>query len=527
MTKPIQVVSAAKFATFFSLRPELHAWLLGAGASAASGIPTGYAMIRDFKATLYCQETRLPRRDVDPSDPMWTQRIDDYFSRSATLPPPNDPTEYAAAFEAVYPLEIHRRQYIDDAVKMGFPCFGHRALAALMAGGKVDCVFTTNFDPLIEESSTLVSAILPSGQAKKPTVAALDSAQRATRCLDEADWPLIAKLHGDYQSVSLKNTNAELQSQDNDMRRTLVEACKRFGLVAVGYSGRDASIMAALESVLDYDNPFPSGMYWCTSSRSNLLPAVEKLLEKAADAGVNVFVVETATFDELAGDLIDQVKLPEPLLQHVLSFRPAKLLEAAPVPEGEARRFPVLRLSALLVETMPASARRLSLRHPSTTMEVRELLKAAKCRAVATVIGKEVAVYGKDSDILAALHQLGPTVAGLWPLDPNRDSWAMGLIYDALLKALARHRPLVPRLQRAGHSLFVASGREGERAEHRQRRELQLSELRKAYGTPLTGKIQGRRFQEAISVRLERIEDRWWCGFDPYTLVDAPPEERS
>ncbi|WP_223670112.1 hypothetical protein [Xanthomonas citri] len=121
MTKSIQVISASKFATTFSLRPELHAWLLGAGASAASGIPTGYDMILDFKAKLYCQETRFPRRNVDPSDPLWVQRIDEFFSRTPILPPPNDPAEYAAAFEAIYPQETHRRQYIDDAISKGTP----------------------------------------------------------------------------------------------------------------------------------------------------------------------------------------------------------------------------------------------------------------------------------------------------------------------------------------------------------------------------------------------------------------------
>ncbi|WP_281407782.1 hypothetical protein [Mesorhizobium sp. M2E.F.Ca.ET.209.01.1.1] len=39
------------------------AWFLGAGASAASGIPTGYAMIRDFKAQIFCRETNLSKRE--------------------------------------------------------------------------------------------------------------------------------------------------------------------------------------------------------------------------------------------------------------------------------------------------------------------------------------------------------------------------------------------------------------------------------------------------------------------------------
>ncbi|KRG47106.1 Sir2-family regulator [Stenotrophomonas geniculata ATCC 19374 = JCM 13324] len=483
-------------------------------------------MILDFKARLYCQETRFPRRNVDPSDPLWVQRIDEFFSRTPLLPPPNDPTEYAAAFEAIYPQETHRRQYIADAINKGTPCFGHRMLAGLISASKAPCVFTTNFDPLIEESSLLAASLMPPGAASKPTVATLDSAHLATRCLDESDWPLIAKLHGDYRSTSLKNTTSELASQDHDLRRAMVEACKRFGLVVVGYSGRDSSVMEALESVLAYENPFPSGLYWCASSRSKLLPAVNDFLQKAVSAGVSVFIIESATFDELAGDLLNQISLPSPLLDHVLSFQPTQLAAPIPVRTAEARKFPVLRLSALLVESLPITARRVALGRPSSIVEVREMLKATKCRSAVAMVGNELAAFGKDAEILASLHSLKPVLNGHWTLDPVQDSWALGLIYDALLRALARRRPLIPRLKRSGHSLMVASARVNETDEQRHRRESQLSKLKAAYGSELTGNKFGRNYNEAISVRLEEIEGRWWCGFDPYTAVEAPQDER-
>lgn len=40
----IPKISAAQFAAAFALRPNLVTWFLGAGASAASNIPTGYAI---------------------------------------------------------------------------------------------------------------------------------------------------------------------------------------------------------------------------------------------------------------------------------------------------------------------------------------------------------------------------------------------------------------------------------------------------------------------------------------------------
>ncbi len=403
---PIKTISAAQFATAFDLRPNLVAWFLGAGASAASGIPTGYAMIRDFKAQIFCRETNLSKREIDTADPVWIDRIDAFFRQTSLLPPDGDPTEYAKAFEAVYPEARHRRQYIDDAISKGTPCFGHKVLGSLMAAGKVDCVFTTNFDPLIEESALSANGILPVDNQNRPTVAAIDSADRAMRCLNESDWPLVAKLHGDYQSIAIKNTGSELEEQDARMRHVLVESGKRFGMIFVGYSGRDASIMEALNTVLDAPSPFPNGVYWLTSSASRLLPAVIEFLERAEAAGVDVAVVECATFDELAADIIKVTDLPKPLHDRVMEGRPTPRLVPVQIPHAKARAFPVLRYSAILLQSMPAAARRIRLSQSTTSAEVREIFRAKGCRATAAALGRELAAFGRDQEILDALAPL-------------------------------------------------------------------------------------------------------------------------
>lgn len=526
MSNSIPVISAADFASAFALRPHQFGWFLGAGASAASGIPTGYSMIREFKKRIFCRETGYSLQEVDSGDQLWIERIDDFFLKNSLLPPDGDPNEYSAAFEAIYPNEKQRRQYIDDAISKGKPCFGHRVLAALMSSKQVSCVFTTNFDPLIEESATVANSLLPVEEMVKPTVAALDSADRATRCLDESDWPLVAKLHGDYQSIKIKNTGIELEHQDERMRHVLIEACKRFGMVVVGYSGRDASVMEAFESALKDTNPYPSGLYWVTSSADGLPPAVRQVLEHAKLAGVDVAIVEAKTFDELAADIVNHIRMPEALIEHVMQRRGPARLQLVKLPEAEASPFPVLRYSALLVEELPCVARRMTLKKAATFPEVRQLLKDHKCRAVVAAIGRELAVFGKDAEVVAALGSLGAQAAGTVNLDPTQDSWALGLLYDALVKALSRHRPLLPRYKRSGHSLVVAGSREGVDAEWARKRAAQLAQLQAAYEANLTGAVPGLGYpyQEGVFLKLENIEDRWWCGFEPFTFVDVPRE---
>ncbi len=524
MSQIVPTMSAQAFATALALRPNLVAWFLGAGASAASGIPTGYSMIRDFKAQIFCRENNLSKREIDTGDQVWVDRIDDYFRRTSLLPPDGDPTEYAAAFEAVYPQPRHRRQYIDDAISKGTPCFGHKVLGSLIAAGKADCIFTTNFDPLIEESAQAANALLPTSSQNRPTVAAIDSAERAMRCLTESDWPLVAKLHGDYQSVSIKNTGPELEVQDQHMRHVLVEASKRFGMVFIGYSGRDASVMEALGSVLRETAPFPNGLYWVTSSSSRLLPAVSEFLENAHHAGVDVSVVECKTFDEMAGDVMKHIDLPQPLMDHIMKGRPVSRLVPVNLPENEVRRFPVLRYSALLVESLPTTARRITLTKAATSPQIRELLKEHQCRAIVAAQGRELAAFGRDAELLKALAPLGAQLAGNVALDATKDSWAHGLLYDALVNALSRYRPLIPRFKRSGHSLIVAAPKEGESPDRTMQRIEQLAQLQKAYEGPLTGNVPklGFPFHEGVILKLERIESRWWCGFEPYTLVNVP-----
>ena len=193
----LETVSGQQFAERFALNPGQYAWLLGAGASAAAGIPTGYQMIREFRAKLYAQASGVSQREIDMGDPLWEQRIDARLARDGTLPPKGDPNEYSRAFEALFPNAEDRRLYIASQVKKGTPSIGHRVLGSLLASGKAPCAFTTNFDDLIETGATLAAQVLPAGDRFPVATAAIESADIAERCLRENDWPLVAKLHGD------------------------------------------------------------------------------------------------------------------------------------------------------------------------------------------------------------------------------------------------------------------------------------------------------------------------------------------
>ncbi|WP_240125821.1 SIR2 family protein [Thermomonas alba] len=520
----IKTLTGPQFASTFCLRPQQFAWFLGAGASASAGIPTGYAMIQDFKKRLFCQLSGVKQREVDANDPIWIERINLFFSRRAVLPPPDDPTEYAAAFEAVYPTPEARRSYIEDAIKKGTPSFAHRVLASLLTTRRVPCVFTTNFDPLVETATTLTDQLMEANDRVYMTVAAIDNADRAELCLRESRWPLLAKLHGDFQSVKLKNTTDELKEQDAKMRRVLTAACARFGLVVIGYSGRDASVMDALTEALAAPDAFPGGIFWVARSAHAVLPAVTTFLEAARQAGISATIVESQTFDELAADIIDGIALPSQLFNHVYQSRPDPVLRDVPLPTQERRLFPVLQCSAIPILSMPTVARRVEVDAPITTVRVRELLRESEVNALAVSNGRDIVAFGADEDLARAFASVGGRLAGTHELRPDRDSWALGLVYDALTRAVCQGRPLFARMRRKGHFVLVANGSPKDSKANADLRNAQLSRLKQAYSSALVGRVPNHNhpFNEGVKLRLDQAAGRWWCVFEPTTHVETP-----
>lgn len=517
----VERIPGPDLARSLSVQASQYAWFLGAGASAAANVPTAYHMILDFKARLFCAAIGLPRREIDPSDPLWLDRIEDHFDGKHGFPPRGHPDEYAMAFEAVYPSEAERRSYIEKAVRKGSASFGHRVLAAMIVDKQTPCLFTTNFDPLIERAAIVADELLPTDRQAHLTVAALDSVDRADRCLRESAWPLLVKLHGDYKSLQLKNTALELQAQDAALRRVLVRACNRFGLIVVGYSGRDASVMDALREALEGPAPFPGGIRWVARGSATLLPPVIDFLDRAKDAGIDAKLVESETFDELAADVDRQLTLAEELVVHVRESRPLATLQPVVLPAADGSPFPVLRCSALPVLDLPSVARRVTLSRPMTTPEARSAVKAAGVRAIVAARGRDVVAFGADDDLLAAFSSHGGRVEGEIALSPLSDSVDLGLLYDALVRSLTRGRPLRPILRRSGHSIVVA----GSNPRDRER----LAPLQRAYSDSLFGTVPGATlpFAEGVRIRLEHHLDHWWCVFDPFTWVDFPRRERA
>lgn len=138
------------------------------------------------------------------------------------------------------------------------------------------------------------------------------------------------------------------------MRRSLVDCCRRQGLAVIGYSGRDASIMAALEEALDEGRGFPGGLFWFKRGLDTPYSAVTALIARARALGIDAHLVEAESFDELFSDLLRFLPQTADKLASLAGATRPRLATAKPRPSTGP--VPAIRMNALAVPRVPRSA---------------------------------------------------------------------------------------------------------------------------------------------------------------------------
>jgi tetratricopeptide (TPR) repeat protein len=241
-------------------KPQL-AFFLGAGASFESGIMLAGQMMKLFKEkifNIYCREI-IDDKEKDK----WLKKQDWYQSGK---------DEYGCLFEKAFDTKVGRQRFIENICsqnpltqKVVQPSFGYVILADLLLRNYVNAILTTNFDDLVYISSTTFTG-------NRPIVYAYGILASEMKML--SSHSKVLKLHGDYLYSNIVNTGDEMSKQSqalkepyNDikeaisslnMERQVRTVFDNFGVVVIGYSGGDKTVMELLDNV-SKDN----GFYWC------------------------------------------------------------------------------------------------------------------------------------------------------------------------------------------------------------------------------------------------------------------------
>lgn len=524
----VLTTSANAFVRQWAVEGRRIAWLLGAGASASARIPTARQITLDLLCRLYADAFGLVRQDLDLADDATRRRLEAYFDGQNGMPPLGDRSDYSTAFALALPGDGPRRQYLRRLMEGRSPSYGQRVLGALIAHGHTDLVITTNFDDLVEQAAERARAAQTSPGRSRLGVAALGDPARAGLAFTDDDFPLLIKLHGDFREHQLKNLEAELQAQDDRLRRTILDASRRFGLAVVGYSGRDASVMAMLEDAVATPDALPGGLWWLLRDPEGVSAEVDRVMRLARDAGVSAQYVRVGAFDEVLGALGRQADLGAELRAYVNGLAPVQRVQGAALPALDRGALPVLRLNALPLRAAPSAAVALTLSAGWDKERIEAALAAGRWRGSHVLSGQRMLALGDTTSLRQILGARDEAVSvRLDVFAADSPPFERSLVLAAMTRALARRLPVRPSIRDRGMRLRI-------RPVDRDRpdSETQVEVRRRfedAYGDALTGECEAslgrgpdgahRVFAEAVTLSLEWRFDTLWLLFLPATWV--------
>ncbi len=266
-----------------------HVFLLGAGASKSSGVPTAKECIWEWKREIF-QSNNIDElgkyRSLDWNSDNIKTIIQDWLDNAGSYPPANDPREYSFYAEKSFLNAKTRRKYFEGLFQDKNPGTGYKILCLLAQSGMAKIIFTTNFDGLFVKAAYQAD-ITP----KEITIETADLIHQPIT----GKGILYVALHGDYKYAELKNTEKELDNQSEEFETALKFHLYNKHLIVFGYSGRDKSLMSSLAKA--YSVKGSGSLFWC-SYKNEVSQDVKNLLKKATENHREAYLIPTEGFDE-------------------------------------------------------------------------------------------------------------------------------------------------------------------------------------------------------------------------------------
>ncbi len=412
----------------------------GAGASKSSGIPTAHELIWYFKRDIYCSRNNIPLEALkDITHPAVQQTIKSWIDINFPIV---DSNEYAFFFEQAYPNSQARKRVMTNYVSKSTLGLGYQCLGALIRTNKVRNLLTTNFDNLIEK-------VYPDAY-----IVSDESFHRASDLEIAGSRVQLIKLHGDYRYDKLKNTEMEIQTINSQIQARLKDFFKEFGILIIGYSGRDESVMSLFEDLVENSDAFSKGFYWCMKGEEVLNKRVAKLISKLKSKGVESDTVEIENFDELMIHLYRQSGIKDQSIETLIKNKYDVKIPFA-YTFGNMGKQPPIKTNSIRIKDYPTSVFKFA-----TDIDSWEVLtKLVEGKNIVTSLSKGPSVIavgnrqsieetfnGHIKDKIEIFNILSEHVNKL-----NRNS---GFVYKIFYDIFAHHFEIGLKLSRIGKRTF-------------------------------------------------------------------------
>ena len=274
--------------------------LIGAGASFSSGIPTARQLVDQWKDDL----RKIESKDNPALEgcTIYDKEFNDFYNnwKLSKVGELINPSDYSVLMEHFRPTPALRQALIEEKVNGKYPGFGYLYLSMLIDAGYFNVIFTTNFDDLMNDA---LYRFIDS----RPLVCSFDSNISSIRITSKR--PKIIKLHGDYLFNNIKNTVSEVRNLTNNMEDKFRQLCQEYGLIVIGYSGGDDSVMDIIKAMLKDTEYLKMGLHWCIRKGD----PIPRALESSAGLSDRLHFYEVESFDILMGDMCSNAEVPLPI----------------------------------------------------------------------------------------------------------------------------------------------------------------------------------------------------------------------
>ena len=253
-------------------------FILGAGASVSSGIPTGLQMMSQWRDYLLQESKNIPNLIEERAENLGIpeEEYAHIFKLDYELKSEDYFTLYDLRFEGT---SNSASTFLEEHMTGKSPSCGYYYLADLLCNTKNRLVITTNFDSLMEDALFI-------SQSTHPLVAGHESL--APLIGNDSRRPVVAKIHRDLLYKPM-NRREETQALERSWIQPLSKALSKYIPVVIGYGGGDQSLMSLLQE-LQLD-----GIFWCTrGEREKPSEKIQKIIEQH-----NGYWVPILGFDEL------------------------------------------------------------------------------------------------------------------------------------------------------------------------------------------------------------------------------------
>lgn len=263
-----------------------YAFLLGAGCSISSGLPSAQQCIWDWKKAIYVTRNKVTAPVFDVRQENVQKTIQNWLDSTGEFPRLDSEDEYVFYVEKAYPIEADRKEYFAQLSRNAKPSIGYKLLVELFRFGKIASIWSTNFDGLVEKA------------ANKADVSCVNVNINTADLIYSQPYSedlLYVALHGDYKFTKLKNTSSELDSQVSVLKQSLQNHLSANSLIVIGYSGRDKSLMNALKKA--FTQPGSGKLFWLGYG-DNMSDSVQNLIKHCRANNREAYYINSVGFDE-------------------------------------------------------------------------------------------------------------------------------------------------------------------------------------------------------------------------------------